>query len=164
MSTSSSSPPRDKEWNGIWNVLAKNVSMVKVFFAETFQISFRSPASDELSGVSAIRWRAGEWAAEHTLDRHRQGVTEWARLCYLICCLGHSIFLHQRRHRLQIRPVVLQRDVRSLLSDCLGYRYHYLALLPCFSVILSSQHHCNVIDGIQPFPVLDFLFGRVELR
>ena len=33
------------EQNGIWNVLAKNVSMVTVFFAETFQISFRSPTS-----------------------------------------------------------------------------------------------------------------------
>lgn len=33
------------EQSGIWNVFAKNVSIVKVFFAETFQISFCSPTS-----------------------------------------------------------------------------------------------------------------------
>lgn len=54
--------------------------------------------------------------------------------------------------------------VYSLLTNWLGHRYHCLALLACFSVIPSSLHDCNVIDVIQPFPVLDFVFGQVELR
>ena len=49
----SSTEAQRLEQNGIWNVLAKNVSTVKVFFAETFQISFCSPTSS----AEMVNWR-----------------------------------------------------------------------------------------------------------
>ena len=61
-SYSSSDDDERLERNGIWNVLAKNVSIVKVFFAETFQISFRSPASARSSQARFNVDRCeGEW-------------------------------------------------------------------------------------------------------
>lgn len=94
------------EQNGIWNVLAKNVAIVKVFFAETFQISFRSPASDSsLGGVCGVRRHAGEWPLAHTLSQTLTGfkmkvdgrqlwVTDWVPLCWAaaVPLMGRAAF------------------------------------------------------------------------
>lgn len=87
-------PATRLEQNGIWNVLAKNVSMVKVFFAETFQISFRSLASTKsLGGACGVDRHTGEWPLAHMLNQTLTGfkiqvdsgqlwVTEQVKLCW----------------------------------------------------------------------------------
>lgn len=88
------------EQNGIWNVLAKNVSTVKVFFAETFQISFRSPASNQsLRGVCGVWWhrwvtsgtRVHQTLAGFFLDGGRRQPTV-SHCSVSLCCSCLAVF------------------------------------------------------------------------
>lgn len=105
--------------------------MVKVFFAETFQISFRSPASTKsLQGVCGVQRHTGEWPLAHTPnqthDRHEDEggqqptVSQW------------------------VSAALLSRSCLTDGTNSISWRFFRPALNVLDSLILGSPSCCII--------------------